>query len=570
MPVAHDRPIRSTKRSAPDAAAGKSDLSRPSWIAWWRARTWPAAFCGALLMWLAQPPVDWGWLGWVALIPWIELIQRPALPGRRPRLTIWLAGLAFWVAAMHWMAWLHPAAWIGWAALAAYLAFYPWAFVVATRWSVHRCGAPLWLAAPTIWTALEFARAHLLTGFTFCSLAYTQYRSPWAIQICDLGGFYTLSLAMALFAALILLALQSAGRARWVSLGAAAAVVALVGGYCAWRLQDRGQPTLRIALIQGNIPIEVKHDPTFRERVFHDYFRLSQRAVEHHPEADLLVWPETMFRDPLIVVDEQSQPPADGSYTLENARTLDASTRRLIREMAARLGKPLVLGLDTHRCGAGKLEHFNSAILVSADGQIRDRYDKQHLVMFGEYIPLGDRLPFLYGLTPVAGGCNAGAQPSRFRFQEPGHPEALLSVDICYESVLPHLMRRQLLHAEQGSSAQAVLVNLTNDGWYRNSSELDQHLACGVFRAVELRRPFVTAANTGISASIDACGRIQARGPKGGEEVVLAEVAGGAGPSLYLAYGDWLGWLTLAVSLVACFPWLDFRCRVARDSRGGS
>lgn len=559
-----------TASSRRDARNARAAASRTTWRAWWLGRTWPAAAAGALLMWMAQPPLDWGWIGWIALAPWIELIARPQWTGARPRLAIWCGGFAFWVAALQWMIWLHPAAWIGWAALAAYLAFYPWAFVLGSRWAVQRCGAPLWLAAPAFWVALEFARAHFLTGFTFCSLAYTQYRYPLAIQVSDLGGFYALSLFMALCAALVVGGLSRRGSGRWRRWAAAAVVVALVFGYGAWRLEPADPPALRIALIQGNVPIEMKHDPTLRQRVFHEYFHLSRQAVERHSDVDLLVWPETMFRDPLVEVDESRPAPEDGAYSVDGAKSIDAATRRLIREMAARLGKPLLLGLDVYHASEGRLQNYNAAILVSAEGEIRDRYDKQHLVMFGEYIPLGDRLPFLYGLTPLAGGCRAGAAASRFRFAEPGHPAALLSVNICYESVLPHLVRRQVRHAEREAEDAAVMVNLTNDGWYRNSAELDQHLACGVFRAVELRRPFVAAANTGISASIDSSGRILARGPKGGTSIVVAEVGASPRASLYLWLGDWLGWLSAAVALGSCVPWLDFRRRVARDSASGS
>src|SRR5262249_50986873 len=131
------------------------------------------------------------------------------------------------------------------------------------------------------------------------------------------------------------------------------------------------------------------------------------------------------------------------------------------------------------------------------------RYDKMHPVMFGKYIPLADYLPFLYQITPLTGGLTVGTQAV---CQEIGGVR--YAPNVCYETVIPHLIRQQVNQLREQDHEPDVLVNVTNDGWFRGSSELDMHLACGVFRAIEMRKPLVIAANTGISAWIDSDGRV--------------------------------------------------------------
>ncbi len=118
--------------------------------------------------------------------------------------------------------------------------------------------------------------------------------------------------------------------------------------------------------------------------------------------------------------------------------------------------------------------------------------------------------------------------------------------NICYETVIPHLIRRQVLALRAKGEEPDVLVNLTNDGWFRGSSELDMHLACGVMRAVEMRKPLVIAANTGFSASIDSDGRIEQKAERMKPEVIIADVQLDSRHSFYLEHGDWFSGLCLA------------------------
>ena len=163
-------------------------------------------------------------------------------------------------------------------------------------------------------------------------------------------------------------------------------------------------------------------------------------------------------------------------------------------------------------------EHcFNSAAYVARDGRLLGRYDKMHLVMFGEYVPFAEYFPWLQRLTPLPISVTAGERPAAFELGS-----VRIAPNICYESVLSHVIRRQVNALTAEGKEPDILVNLTNDGWFWGSSELDMHLACGVFRAVECRKPFLIAANTGFSAWIDGDGRIRSKA-RDGPSVIIAE-----------------------------------------------
>jgi len=248
-------------------------------------------------------------------------------------------------------------------------------------------------------------------------------------------------------------------------------------------------------------------------------------------------------------------------------------------QTAQSLDVPLLLGVDTYSFGPkAAIRCFNSAAYVARDGRLLGRYDKNHLVMFGEYMPFVESLPWLQNFTPLTGNAAPGDKAEAFEVSWGGSSTAApksgesdtegrqsnyrpndksngrpnnvcrISPSICYESVLSHVIRREVNALAAEGKEPDVLVNLTNDGWFWGSSELDMHLACGVFRAVECRKPFLIAANTGFSASIDSDGRIRQQGPRRAQAVIIAE------PQLdrdrrswYLTHGDWFATACLAI-----------------------
>jgi apolipoprotein N-acyltransferase len=161
--------------------------------------------------------------------------------------------------------------------------------------------------------------------------------------------------------------------------------------------------------------------------------------------------------------------------------------------------------------------------------------------MFGEYVPLGEVFPSLYRLTPLAGGLTAGTDAKAFDVAG-----TLMAPNICYETVLPHVIRRQVVMLKDAGREPDVLVTQTNDGWFWGSAALDLHLICGVFRAVECRKPLLIAANTGLSASIDASGNVLQQGPRRAARSLVVRPRIDSRQSPYLVIGDWFAWACAA------------------------
>ncbi len=271
-----------------------------------------------------------------------------------------------------------------------------------------------------------------------------------------------------------------------------------------------------------------------------------------------------MFPESWITYEEHAQVPEEWDESPETFATkLARAARRSsldIGSVAEGLGVAVLLGVDRQHYGVERMKRFNTAVYLSASGQALGSYDKVHLVMFGEYVPFTDWFPWLRRLKPVNAlnlSLDHGQQPAAFDVGR-----VRIAPNICYESVLPHVIGNQVRALAERGQEPDVLVNLTNDGWFWGSSELDMHLVCGVFRAVECRKPFLIAANTGISAWIDANGRIVRRGPKRQPDTLLAEVVPDERGSWYLRHGDWPAGICLAAcGVFAVLGWWQGRHR---------
>lgn len=546
--------------------------------------TFGLALIGAVAVWASLPPLGFWPLAWIGPAVWVYLARRQSLEGRRPYLMLWLVGFIFWTAEFYFLVLPHWATSFGLLALSFYQAFYLPVLVGLMRVAVHRLRISVIVAAPVVLVGLELARAHLITGITMSNLGHSQYRWIELIQVSDLAGAYAVSFVVMLVAA-SLARVVPCGDKRWtvwpVVPAAAVMLATLVYGHL--RVFPAGELDTRpivanVALIQGSIDSEFKHDPEKQQEILRQYIELSKEAVYKYGSdgksggLDLIVWPETMFRGGLFTYADNASVPPDWrgledqfkEQRLEQSATL---SRKPISDLAQQLGVPMILGIETtNYLGANAtensdgaravhydLECFNSAVLVSRSGEIQGRYDKMHRVIFGEYVPFADSFPWLQRLTPLPISINAGREPKSFEVAG-----LRFSPNICYENVLPHVIRRQV----NSDDSVDVLVNLTNDGWYKGSSELDLHLICGVFRAVECRRPFMIAANTGFSASIDGDGRILAQGPRRDKQVVLAQLRRDGRSSWYLAHGDWPAGVCLIGCLVLAL--VGIRDRIAR------
>jgi apolipoprotein N-acyltransferase len=546
---------------------------------------WILALCGSVLLWASFPPLDWWLLGWVAPIPWVLLIRREKLDGWRPYTVLGLAGFVFWMGVLHFLRLPHWATSFGWVALSFYFAFYLPVFVGLSRVAVHRCRMPVILAAPIVWTGLELVRGHLLSGMSLACLGHTQYRWIELIQVSDLAGAYGVSFVVMLVAASLArmipcrqstpsdLSPQCAGRVRrmFSTLAPLLAVVivlvaVLVYGWFRIAMNSfRDGP--RIALIQGSIDAELLDAPdakTMRrlieernDRILRQYCKLSDEAVRDGGRIDLLVWPESMFPQGPVTFDRNAAKPSwFGDSDEDYAKSLEKwaeNSREAMAELTERLGVALILGANRDHFGVERQQSYTSAVYVGRDGKILGRYDKVHLVLFGEYMPFVEYAPWLAHFTPLTGSASPGEGPVAFELEYSGarasQPRSRVRIapSICYESVLSHMIRGQVNALAAEGHEPDLLVNITNDGWFWGSSALDLHLTCGVFRAVECRKPFLVAANTGLSAWIDSDGRIREQRPGRETGIIIAE------PRLdehrrswYLEHGDWFAGVCLA------------------------
>jgi apolipoprotein N-acyltransferase len=539
---------------------------------------WWLALGGAVTMFLVQPPADCWALAWLAPLPWLGLVldDRPAaVPWRM----LWVAGLVHWLAAIHWLRLPHPATAIGWVVLSAYLAVYVPLFVAIARRLVHARRWPLVVAAPVAWMACEQLRGWFLGGFTFAALGHTQWRWTTLLQSADMLGAVGIGgLVMAVAAAIA--GLIAAGcrreglREPLAAAVAAAALVLAVVGYGTWRLAtepgDR-EPPLDVLLVQGSIDTELKHDPDAAADVARHYDELTVAALPRDGSTlpDLVVWPETMWRWGLLEISpDEVLPESLVAATLDAAgiddelsaverqaacrRHLEQERLAVLGAYARRYGTHWLVGLDrqlfTPHAAAGVL-NFNCGLFLDEAGEPLACYSKMHPVMFGEYVPLAERFPWLYRLTPLAGGLTAGSEPVAVTIDG-----RRVAVNICYETALPEAVRSLVVELGRRGGRPDVIVNLTNDGWFWGSSELDMHLTAAVFRAVEVRTPLVIAANTGFSAWIDGSGRLLARGPRRAVGVVRAAVRRDGRTSPWLIWGSLPLGLILAIALVALLP----------------
>jgi apolipoprotein N-acyltransferase len=303
---------------------------------------------------------------------------------------------------------------------------------------------------------------------------------------------------------------------------------------------------LVVALIQGSVDTSFEDDAHPFETHLR-YLELSKDALKAEPEVRLIIWPESMYWQYEEPAPERDSHPNAAQTADEYFRARADAGALTAQWMSRELKVPFIVGCPEFDEVAGQLLRFNSAWLIDGQGRRSSRYDKMHPVMFGEYIPLGNLFPWLYTLTPMGDGLTSGRQPRNFEVEG-----VRFCPCICFENTVPHLIRRQVWQLADQNQPPDVLVTLTNDGWFWGSSLLDHHLTCGVFRAVELRRPLLIAANTGFSAWIDEYGRVLAKGPRRAEGRVVARVSRRPeGESLYFYWGELLAGACLAASAIA-------------------
>ena len=493
-------------------------------------------------------------LSWVAFAPLIAALLRArpagalevdgavhlqaATPGQAFLLgytsgILWYAGTCYWIYdTMH----EHGGLSVGAAALALflfclYLGLYHGLFglLVGLAAGPGRDNRRALIAVPFLWVAVELARTRV-TGFPWDLLGTAQVDNISLSRITMWTGVYGISFEIMLVNVAVAAAFLVPRKKRNTLLLAAVVAAAVLQ---AGRLVDA--PALagdRAALlVQENIPVDENWTREAFERTLRELTDLSEKveassssesnATESaHGKADLIVWPESPA--PFFTNDPLFRGPVS-----EMART----TRSWV--VTGAIGsKPLF-----SQPRSASPEVFNSAALVSPTGEWTARYDKVHLVPFGEYLPFPKLFAFAGGLTKEVGEFKAGT--SRASLDAGSMP---LGVFICYESVFPDEVRQ---FANNGAQ---VFVNISNDGWYGDSGAYAQHLNQTRMRAIENNRWILSATDTGVTASIDPYGRTVTRLPRKERGALVAPYALTSVTTFYTRHGDWFAWLCAIIS----------------------
>ncbi len=522
---------------------------------------WRLALLSAGLQILIFPLPGLYWLSWVALVPLLVALRRtrlpetlqvdasirlaPASPWQAFLLSyacgvLWYLGTCYWVFdTMHKYGGLPiPVALLVLLLACMYMGLYHGLFgfllagMAGSRASERRALA----LAPFLWVAMELARTRI-SAFPWELLGYTQTNNPALTRLATLTGVYGLSFEIMLvncvFAAAFLVAKE---RRKLLLAAASGAALLLQAGQL---LSPPAVTTDHNALlVQPNIPAEGTWTT--------DYFQGSLRDLTwislHPPSAkegqhyDLIVWPES-----------------PSPFFLN-----DSSFREVVAELARQSRTWLLVGsIGVQNASEAPQQAsvvFNSAGLISPEGELTARYDKTHLVPFGEYIPFKRFVPFMNMLTDQIG--NFGWGHSREPLDAGGQK---LGVFICYESIFPNEVRE---YVQRGSE---VLINLTNDGWYGDSGAWKQHLQMTQMRAIENQRWLLVGTNTGMTASVDPYGRIVAATGRKFRTALVAPYGLLSGTTFYTRYGDWFAYLCAIISIGAIIARFLFRKQIPQS-----
>lgn len=437
----------------------------------------------AFLLIFSFPSFNFGFLAWFGFVPVFFSLRNKTLG--QSFLLFFITGIIFWWGIIYWLV---NVTFAGTVVLILYLALYFGLFGLIIR-PVTRRSTPFGLFfIPSVWVLLEFVRSHLFTGFPWALLGYTQYLNLPVIQISDIAGAWSISFLIIFVNAALVEIIWSLSEKFWRRLQITAVLVFLVssfsfgyGFFCLLNTQYSTHNTIKLSLVQGNIPQRLKWDPGAKDYISDKYSRLTRVAAKEMP--DLIIWPEASL--PAIIED-------------------DPGYFNRAKELARSLKTPLLLG------AVNRVEdrYYNSAMLISGRGDLIQRYDKLHLVPFGEYIPLRKTLSFLEQVVPI-GDFTRGKDYTIFKLDsanrstgQPVNQKINFAVLICFEDLFPELSRN---FVDKGAD---LLINITNDAWFGRTSSPFQHLQASVFRAVENRVNVVRCANTGISGFIGPEGKI--------------------------------------------------------------
>jgi apolipoprotein N-acyltransferase len=570
----------------------------------------------AIMLTVIQAPINLSTLAWISLVPFILACSPDARP-KSLALAAYLVSACYWLANIYWIA---PITLLGWSSLCLYTAIF-WPILALSLRYCRVKKIPLCLAVPILFVGAERLRGLFLGGFFWRFLAHSQYQNITIIQIADIFGAAGISFLIAMVNALIAEWIIDArcsmggslkskgfgdGLLHWQNIfkisnfiKTAMVCSALLATlfYGRWRINQSQQFITQgplVASLQSNIPQWIKTEalrgePEVAEKtsqeLFDELMQKSKAALQ--AGAELIIWPETMVQatlndQVLIFLEPSSQPILFDKALSEHAKN---NAYLLI---GAYSGK-----VDFKNAEPYMAERYNSALLYKPDGKKFPKlYSKMHLVLFGEVLPFRKSSPLLFNLLMKFNpygydhSLDPGTEYTVFEMakthttsiSEKQADKYKFSVIICYEATIPDLVRRFALD-DKGQKQIDWLINISNDGWFVGfdqdkvlpSTELSQHMAICVFRAVENRLSIVRSVNTGISCIIDTLGRIKNTSLAGTLPHKAVERQGIAGwfadklpidkrNTFFSKYGQWLDFCCAMCLLlfIIVTPWAKF------------
>lgn len=498
---------------------------------------YPLALLSGVLYFLGFPGIDIWPISLIALVPLIIALK--GQPARRATALGWVAGMGMTMFGFYWLLEMLKV-FSGFPTIVCVLFMtilcgYQSGRIALAGWFYGRAEARGW-PAPIVF-ALAFVASELLYPLLFpWYFGASVHNFTPLLQVAEIGGPYLVGLVLvaANLAVAELITAKREGRPIHrvlVGIGVAAPVVAALFGYIrlgSVRDAMAAAKPIKIGIVQGNQAL------FNRSAALTVHKRRTQELKEKG--AELVVWSEAAVPRPL------SEP-----------RYKEEVRAAITRD----LGVPTIVGTVLRRPveggaprGIRRSQYFNTALLAEKDGSILGRYDKQFLLAFGEYLPLGDRFPILYEWSPNSGQFTPGTTIEPFVWGE-----HRISALICYEDIIPAFVNKIVRHADPD-----LIVNLTNDAWFGDSTEPWIHLALAKLRAVEHRRFLIRATNSGVSAIIDATGAVVTHGGTFREEVLVGEARFMRATTGYKVLGD-VPWYLVTAAITVMAIWTRPRRR---------
>jgi apolipoprotein N-acyltransferase len=505
---------------------------------------WAAAAATAILLILSFPRLELSFLAWIALVPLMVVIAHRPAPARAFLLG-WFAGTSFFYVSCYWLTYsmIHYG---GLPPVLAYLLLFPGALVVGVfpgvfafllALAIKHWGGWAVLLAPVFWPATEWARL-IVTGQLWNALGYSQAFHPTFIQPAIWGGVYVVSfLIMTINTAIVVLVTSRGTRAITIS-GFLVLLVPLaitVSPFFETHTDSSAKSPVTVVALQPNVPMNLEKSNDELNELRERHWSMTVNALKNLPGDNsprFVIWPESPM-----------------NFTYAADRTFQEQLANFTRQNHTSL---LFNSLEPTLANG----FYNSALLINEDGRLIAQYDKIRLLPFGEYVPLPQWLPGASLITGLVGDFTPGDKYTVMPFGD--HRAGTF---ICIESAYPFIARRL---TNEGAD---VLINISNDGYLGPTAVLRQHLANVIFRAVENGRPVLRVTNTGISARIDASGRIEDQTTPFQRDVRVWQVRPSSIEStFYTRHGDIFVYLCAALTVLVCFAIL-FSRRSLRQQR---